>query len=74
MYYITKLLLYIFLGFIPASQLLEQDQFSLQMRSSLQEDCETTKGLSKIPQIKIGNINIQNCNNVKVEVHIKSLD
>jgi len=68
--------IFVFLGFISASQLLQQDQSSFKMQSPLQktEDLERAKELSKIPRINIGNIDIQNCNNVKVEVHIKALD
>ncbi|CAB4395472.1 unnamed protein product [Rhizophagus irregularis] len=58
-------------GFIPASQLLRYDQLEIQ---SLEQDHKITQDSSKLPVINIENINIQNCNNVKVEVIVKPFE
>ncbi|CAB4495176.1 unnamed protein product [Rhizophagus irregularis] len=60
-----------FLGFIPASQLLRYDQLEIQ---SLEQDHKITQDSSKLPVINIENINIQNCNNIKVEVIVKPFE
>ncbi|UZO29321.1 uncharacterized protein OCT59_022800 [Rhizophagus irregularis] len=58
-------------GFIPASQLLRYDQLEIQ---SLEQDHKITQDSSKLPVINIENINIQNCNNIKVEVIVKPFE
>ncbi|CAB4477583.1 unnamed protein product [Rhizophagus irregularis] len=58
-------------GFIPASQLLRYDQLEIQ---SLEQDHKIPQDSSKLPIINIENINIQNCNNVKVEVIVKPFE
>ncbi|PKY43288.1 hypothetical protein RhiirA4_457246 [Rhizophagus irregularis] len=58
-------------SFIPASQLLRYDQLEIQ---SLEQDHKITQDSSKLPVINIKNINIQNCNNVKVEVIVKPFE
>ncbi|POG82357.1 hypothetical protein GLOIN_2v1834436 [Rhizophagus irregularis DAOM 181602=DAOM 197198] len=58
-------------GFIPASQLLRYDQLEIQ---SLEQVHKITQDSSKLPIINIENINIQNCNNVKVEVIVKPFE
>ncbi|POG58054.1 hypothetical protein GLOIN_2v1886123 [Rhizophagus irregularis DAOM 181602=DAOM 197198] len=57
--------------FIPASQLLRYDQLEIQ---SLEQDHKITQDSSKLPVINIENINIQNCNNIKVEVIVKPFE
>ncbi|CAB5206667.1 unnamed protein product [Rhizophagus irregularis] len=57
--------------FIPASQLLRYDQLEIQ---SLEQDHKIPQDSSKLPIINIENINIQNCNNVKVEVIVKPFE
>ncbi|CAI2163419.1 15679_t:CDS:2 [Funneliformis geosporum] len=55
-------------GFITASQLFQQQQHSFEIKEDL------TNVSSKIPQVNIENVNIKNCNNVKVEVIFKALE
>ncbi|CAI2179100.1 16490_t:CDS:1, partial [Funneliformis geosporum] len=54
--------------FITASQLFQQQQHSFEIKEDL------TNVSSKIPQVNIENVNIKNCNNVKVEVIFKALE